>query len=70
MHCRSEGTNNTMMILCKSALVMLQFMLISVDKNEIDFSRNDLFFRYGLSGWSFGSCQNTKCLVLDLSVLF
>ena len=36
-------------------------------KNEIDFSRNALFFRYGLSGWSFGSRQNSKCHGLDKS---
>jgi hypothetical protein len=36
-------------------------------KLKIEFSQNDLLIQSGLSGLSFGSRQNTKCLVLDLS---
>ncbi len=48
---------------------MLQIMLIIVEKNEIDLSRNDGFFGDGLSGLSFCSRQKARCDLLDLPVL-
>jgi hypothetical protein len=46
-------------------------MLIRVcGKLKIKFTWNASFFRDGLSGWSFGSRQNSQCHGLDKSVLF
>jgi hypothetical protein len=39
-------------------------------KIEIEFTQNNFFQRYGLSGWIFCSRQNTQWYILDLSVLF
>ena len=55
---------------CLSATEIVQFMLVRVcGKLKIKFTQNDLLFQSGLSGLSFGSRQNTKCLVLDLPVI-
>ena len=56
---------------CLSATEIVRFMLVKVcGKLKIEFTQNDLLFQSGLSGLSFGSRQNTKYLVLDLSVLY
>ncbi len=52
--------------LCLSATKIIQSMLIRVcRKLKIEFTQNNLLFQSDLSGLSFGSRQNTKCLVLD-----
>ena len=48
---------------------MLRILLIIVEKNEIDLSRNDGFLGDGLSGLSFCSRQKARCDLLDLPVL-
>jgi hypothetical protein len=54
-----------------SATVIVLLMLVRVcRKLKIEFTQNNLLFQSGLSGLNFGSRQTTKCLVLDLSVLF
>ena len=32
-----------------------------IRKHKIEFTASDLFFRGGLSGWRFGSCQKYNC---------
>jgi hypothetical protein len=44
-------------------------MVIIVEKNEIDLSRNDGFLGDGLSGLSFCSRQKDRYDLLDLPVL-
>jgi hypothetical protein len=41
----------------------------SVEKTFNQFTQNRVFFRSGLSGLSFCSCQNTRCDILGLPVL-
>ena len=58
-------------LLCVSSAQHVAFHAYHCDKNlKSSLLGMTPFFRCGLSGWIFCSCQNSQCDLLDLSVLF